>query len=210
MTTLAVLAKAPVPGRVKTRLCPPCRPAQAATIAEAALRDTLDAALATRADRVALVLDGPVPAGIGPAVDVLPQRVGDLGDRLAGAFADLGDAVVVIGMDTPQVGPARLDDALGAVSASRAVLGPATDGGWWLLGLPHCPEAAFVGVTMSRADTCRRQLEQLRACGVEPVITDRLRDVDHWSDAERVAAEAPGGRFAAVVAAVDAELAVRT
>ena len=102
---IAVIAKEPVPGRVKTRLCPPFSPAQAAELAEAALRDTLRTVRATAAARHVLVLDGRpgpwVPAGF----DVLAQRGDGLGSRLAAAFTDCvaacDEPVVLVGMDTP-------------------------------------------------------------------------------------------------------------
>lgn len=202
MTALAVIAKSPQPGRSKTRLCPPCTPAQAARVADAALRDTLDAARASPASRHVLVLDGPPLDRLDPAFDVLPQRGDGLAERLAAAFADVGGPLLLIGMDTPQVTPRLLDHALGRVDRDEAVLGAAADGGWWALGLPACPPGAFAGVPMSRADTCRRQLDRLRACGVDPRPLPVLSDVDHWPEAMAVAREAPGGRFARAVVAV--------
>ena len=207
MTALAVLAKSPQPGRSKTRLCPPCTPAQAAAVADAALRDTLDVARRTAASRCVLVLDGPPVRGAGHEVDVLPQRGDGLGERLAAAFDDVHEPMVLIGMDTPQLRVDLLDQALAAVAAGRPVLGAASDGGWWGLGLPSCPPEAFDGVPMSRDDTCRRQLAQLRACGIDPEPLPQLCDVDHWDDALLVAAEAPGGRFARTVEAIDRSLA---
>src|SRR5215207_1937346 len=105
--TLAVIAKVPAAGRVKTRLCPPCTPLEAARLAEASLRDVLDAMLATPAERRAVVLEGCAPAWLPPQLDVVSQRGDGLDERLAHAFADLGRALV-ISMDTPQVRPADL------------------------------------------------------------------------------------------------------
>lgn len=203
MTTLAVLAKAPVPGRAKTRLCPPCTPGEAARVADAALRDTLDVARSTVADRVVLVLDGGPLADADPTLEVIAQRGVGLGERLAAAFADIGGPVLLIGMDTPQVTTQVLDGALGQVDAATPVLGSAFDGGWWALGLPVCPADAFLGVPMSTATTARRQRDRLRSCGLVPAPLPVLRDVDHWSDALLVAAEAPAGRFARAVDAIE-------
>ncbi len=203
MTALIVLAKAPVAGRSKTRLCPPCTPEQAAVVAEAALRDTLDAAVRCAASRVVLVLEGRPPGGVDPRIEVLPQRCGGLGERLAAAFEDVGDPALLIGMDTPQIDRDLLDGALGLIAGGTPVLGPAPDGGWWALGLPTCPPGAFVGVPMSTPETARRQRARLRALGVVPVGLRELRDVDHWRDALVVAREAPGGRFARIVTELD-------
>ena len=92
---LLVLAKSPVPGKVKTRLCPPCTPEQAADLAEAALRDTLTAVGATPVVRRTVVLDGPVGPWLPAGFEVLPQRGDGLDERLAAAFDDAWSAAEV-------------------------------------------------------------------------------------------------------------------
>lgn len=234
---LLVIAKAPRPGRVKTRLCPPCTPRQAARLAAAALADTLEAVGRTPAVRRVLALDGVLEVGdppLPPGMCVVPQRGEGLGERLAAAFADTalpGVATLLVGMDTPQVTPALLAataDALVAVlpgepdvpgpDAARphrpwpdAVLGPAADGGWWALGLRD-PAAAEVlrTVPMSTPDTGRLTLEALRRRGLRVDPLPVLRDVDTVVDAVAVAGRAPDTRFARAVAAVLAGPAVGT
>src|SRR5947209_7097371 len=127
--TLAVIAKAPAPGRSKTRLSPPLSLGQAAQLAEAALGDTLAAISATRAQRKVLVLDGRPGPWLPDGFEVIEQRGGGLDERLAGAFADLSGPAVIVGMDTPQVSSTALERALGSLESSAAVLGPAADGG---------------------------------------------------------------------------------
>src|SRR5437879_13795216 len=84
---IIVVAKDPRPGRVKTRLCPPCSPTEAATLAEAALRDTLAAAVRTEpAGRVVLALDGEPGSWLPRGVDVIRQRGHGLAARLAAVF----------------------------------------------------------------------------------------------------------------------------
>ena len=200
---LIVLAKEPVPGRVKTRLCPPCTPAEAATLAAAALADTLDAALASGARRVVLALDGRPGAWCPPGVEVVGQGAGSLDRRLTTAWAAATSGpAVLIGMDTPQVTAADLDAALGALADHDAVLGPASDGGWWALGLRRPHPRAFAGVPMSRADTGARQHARLTALGLRTAPLPVRTDVDTWDDAVTVARAAPGGRFAAAVDAL--------
>jgi rSAM/selenodomain-associated transferase 1 len=208
---LVVLAKAPRPGRVKTRLCPPCTPEEAAHIAAAALADTMAAVQATPAVRRTLVVDADHPAPAGWSV--LAQRGGGLGERLAHAFADTalpGVPTLLIGMDTPQVTPAHLTAAarlLGAAEAKRrrsatdAVLGPAEDGGWWALGLRDPAHAVVLpGVPMSTAETGARTEAALRARGLRIAPLVVLRDVDTAADAWAVAARCgAGSRFAAAV-----------
>ena len=198
--TLAVIAKAPVAGRVKTRLCPPCTPAGAAALAAAALHDTLDAVRATPAVRRVLVLDGrPGPWAAG--VEVVAQRGAGLAARLAHAFADVGGPALVIGMDTPQVTPALLAAGLAALDRAPAVLGPAEDGGYWAIGLRRPDARVFAGVPMSTPTTGAHQRARLRALGLEVALLDTLRDVDDIDDARVIAALAPDGRFAAALAA---------
>jgi hypothetical protein len=206
MTALVVLAKAPRPGHSKTRLCPPCTPGQAAALARAALADTLAAARATSAERHVLVLDGPVGDWLPPGFEVLAQRGDGLDERLAHAFADAGGPALLIGMDTPQVTPRDLGEALERLGApgSDAVLGPAPDGGYWAVGLRVADERAFLGVPMSTAGTYRVQLERLRSLGLHVGRLPALRDVDRIADARAVAAMAPGGRFARALTLVEA------
>jgi rSAM/selenodomain-associated transferase 1 len=200
-----VIAKAPVPGRVKTRLCPPWTPPAAARIAAAALADTLDAAGATTAVRHTLVVDGAYDPPSGWAV--APQRGAGLGARLANAFADTalpGVPSVLIGMDTPQVTPEHLSAAAALLTgAADAVLGPAADGGWWALGLRDPAHGAALGaVPMSAPDTGARTVVALRARGLRLGFLPEMRDVDTAADAAAVAALCPAGsRFVAAVAA---------
>jgi uncharacterized protein len=196
---LAVIAKAPVPGRVKTRLCPPCTPAEAARLAEAALRDTLAAVLACSCRRRFLVLDGEPGEWADPAFELIPQRGETLDQRLAAAFEDTGGPTVLIGMDTPQVDPALLEEALGALTASGtdAVLGPALDGGYWAIGLRRADPRVFLGVPMSTAATADAQLDRLEALGLRVRVLPELRDIDLIEDAREAAREEGETRFAA-------------
>lgn len=206
---LVVLAKRPIPGRAKTRLTPPYTPLQAAALAAAALRDTLDAVLRTPVQRRVLALDGPPTKGLpglgSDGLELLPQRGDRLDERIANALADawVGAALplLLIGMDTPQVSPLLLTAALQRLlePGVDAVLGPATDGGFWALGVRRPHVDAVRGVEMSTTRTGREQLARLRAAGLTVRRLAQLRDVDTARDARVVAAGAPGGSFAAVL-----------
>jgi rSAM/selenodomain-associated transferase 1 len=198
---LLVLAKEPVPGRVKTRLCPPCSPATAASLAAAALADTLAAACASGADRVVLTLDGEPGPWCPPGVVVADQGGGSLARRLTTAWRHAAGPALLIGMDTPQITAAELDAALTALAAPGidAVLGPAADGGWWTVGLRRPHPAAFLGVPTSRSDTGQRQAARMAGLGLAVHMLDERIDVDTWADARVVAALAPWTRFAAAV-----------
>jgi rSAM/selenodomain-associated transferase 1 len=194
-----VLAKAPVAGRVKTRLCPPLTPQEAAEVAAASLQDTLDAVRAADVAERVLVVDGPLRAD---GFAVRPQVAGGLDARLGAAFdeaAGRGLPALLVGMDTPQLTPALLEQAARALLHADAVLGLAPDGGWWALGLRAPTGALLRGIPTSREDTGRQQLGRLREAGLAVAALPLLRDVDTASDARAVAALAPGGRFAAIV-----------
>jgi rSAM/selenodomain-associated transferase 1 len=199
---LIVLAKAPRAGRSKTRLSPPCTPREAADLARAALADTLDAALSTPATRHVLVLEGPSGRWLPAGYEVVAQRGDGLDERLAHAFADVGEAALLVGMDTPQVTPDELAAALTRLMApgTDAVLGPAPDGGYWAIGLREPDARAFLGVPMSTAHTGRAQLARLRALGLHVALLPARRDVDRIADARAVAELAPTGRFARALA----------
>jgi len=201
---LLIIAKAPVPGRVKTRLTPPCTPEQAAALARAALEDTLAAALAVGRDsRRVLVLDGRPGPWLPAGFDVVAQRGDGLAERLASAFADADGPAFLVGMDTPQVTPALLEAGLDAVAGGDAAFGPALDGGYWGIGLPRPDVRVFSGVPMSRDDTGAVQRGRLAVLGLRTVTLPPLRDIDTIADARAVAHRAPDGRFAAALAAIE-------
>lgn len=201
--TLLVIAKEPVPGRVKTRLTPPFTPQEAAALAEAALTDTLHAMLRVPARRRILALDGAPGPWLPPGFEVAPQASGGLDERITAAFAecDRGPALLV-GMDTPQIDPAVL--ACVGRDGHDAWFGPAGDGGFWALGLadPSRAGALVRGVPMSTDRTGAVQLGRLVGAGLSIGLLPVLRDVDTAADAASVAACCPpGSRFAAALAA---------
>ena len=201
---IIVMAKEPVPGRVKTRLCPPCTVGEAATLAAASLVDTLAAMAATPASWHTVALEGTagdwLPAGFG----VVAQRGTGLDERLAAAFTDAGTPSVAIAADTPQVTPALLGLALATLAEPGvdAVLGPTDDDGYWVLGLRRSDARAIVGVPMSSPLTLSTQRLRLDQLGLKVAELPRLRDVDSIDDARAVAATIPNSRFAAALAAM--------
>ena len=214
-TQVLVITKAPVPGRSKTRLSPPCTPEQAAGIAAAAVGDTLDAVRAAPVAGRVVALDGAPDDLDLDGFRVVPQTDGDLGTRLAAAFADaMADGPVptlLIGMDTPQVTPGLLVRCawlLESSHAGTAVLGTAPDGGWWALGLHSAePAAVLASVPMSRDDTAVRTRGALEAAGLTVLDLPALADIDHFPDAMAVDAECPPhSRTSRVVASVSTAL----
>ncbi|WP_327121553.1 DUF2064 domain-containing protein [Streptomyces sp. NBC_01341] len=198
VTTLLVIAKEPLPGKVKTRLTPPFSAEEAAELAAAALEDTLRTVLTLPVRRRVLVLEGRPGPWTPPGFDVLPQCAGTLDERIAAAFATCTGPALLIGMDTPQITPALLAPALSPAGwdGCDAWFGPAEDGGFWALGLAAPDPCLVRGVPMSRPDTGGLQRARLTGLGLAVRDLPPLRDVDTAEDAALVAAAAPHGRFA--------------
>lgn len=212
---LVVLAKRPVPGRVKTRLSPPYQPSEVASLAAASLRDTLDAVAAAPVEARVLAFDRAPRGWLRPGFTFLRQHGEGLDARLDAAFVDAYASrplpVLLVGMDTPQVDAALLAGAGRQLLAgdTDAVLGPASDGGYWTVGLRQPRAGAFAGVPMSVPDTYREQLRRLRSLGmrVRPLAT--RTDVDDEDTAHAVAAAAPDTWFARRLAELDEQRAER-
>ncbi|MGD1240506.1 TIGR04282 family arsenosugar biosynthesis glycosyltransferase [Mycobacterium seoulense] len=211
--TLLVVAKAPEPGRAKTRLAATVGDVAAAEIAAAALLDTLDAVAAAPVARRVVAMTGDLDAAAGAgeirqrleAFSVIPQRGDDFADRLANAHHDAADGhpVVQIGMDTPQVTAELLTDCARRLREAPAVLGPADDGGWWVLGL-RSPAAAdcLRTVPMSQPDTGLLTYRALHDMGIAVYPAPRLADFDFAADVAAVRqACGQASRFATVTRA---------
>jgi uncharacterized protein len=213
--TLLVVAKAPVPGRAKTRLGATVGDQIAAEIAAAALLDTLDAVTATPVATRVVALSGELEDAADAAeirrrltpFAVIGQRGNDFGDRLANAHADAaavdGHPVLQIGMDTPQVTAELLAECGRRLAESSAVLGLARDGGWWALGVrtPALAEG-LRDVPMSQPDTGALTLKSLHSNGIDVALLEELADFDIAADVAAVRADCrPGSRFAQITRA---------
>ena len=195
---VVVLAKSPVAGRVKTRLQPTFSGAEAAALAAAAIRDTLDAVAKLAARRIVLAWDGPHATWFSSELCVVPQRGSRLDERLEHVFEDVyateparEASVLLVGMDTPQLTARDLD----VVWDGDAVLGPSWDGGYWAIGFRRHIPGAIVGVPMSTARTGALQRNRLEGLGLRVGMLPVMRDVDEAEDAAAVARTAPDTRF---------------
>jgi len=211
--TLLVIAKAPEPGRAKTRLAATVGDRVAAEIAAAALLDTLDAVAAAPVAARVVAFTGDLDAAAGAAeirqrldsFAVIPQRGDEFADRLANAHADSADGypVLQIGMDTPQVTAELLTGCACELLDAPAVLGLARDGGWWVLGVaaPAMVECLRT-VPMSQPDTGELTCKALRDNGIDVIHVQTLADIDVVDDVAAVReACPPGSRFARVTRA---------
>lgn len=191
-----VLAKAPLPGFAKTRLCPPCSPQAAAQLAHAALLDTLSAVEAW-GGRSLLALDRCGTQFQVDCWDTVDQSDGPLGSRLDHVFSATFAAnppptsLFLVGMDTPQLQVDHLTDAFSALEHHDVALGPATDGGYWGIGFNAHVPGAFDGVPMSTDRTFEHQYARLCLLGCSVAVLSELSDIDTFPDAMRVGAAHP-------------------
>lgn len=211
-----LVAKAPVAGRVKTRLGALVGDDVAADLAAAALLDTLDACrVAGVAGHLSLAGDlsdavrGEEIRGALRGWTITPQVGGGFAERLVRAHADAGLGLVVqIGMDTPQVTAATLHEVADAMPGHDAVLAPATDGGWWALARRDPGVVRHLAqVPMSTKTTCADTQRALERAGATVAYAVAMTDVDTLHDADLVADLAPATRFAEAWQARRAEVA---
>ena len=209
-TIQAVLlfSKPPVAGRVKTRLIDPLTAVQAAELHAVFLADLVER---LSAQRFALVPVWAVEEG--EAIPPQPpggrrQAGGDLGERMRHTFSEvlLGDQApprtdlaVAIGSDLPQLGPERIEEAFGALAAGAdVVLGPATDGGYYLIGLgvEALRAALFEEVAWSTAAVLEQTLERCRAGGLAVMLLPEEEDIDTPEALARFLARLAAGEVA--------------
>ncbi|MDB4951066.1 MAG: hypothetical protein JWM27_3715 [Gemmatimonadetes bacterium] len=189
---MLVFVRAPVRGAVKTRLAAAIGPDAALRVyrrlAEHAVAAALPLAPAARVHVHYTPHDArdAVAAWLGADAEYHPQAGGDLGDRLRAAFEHAFAAgagrVVVIGSDLPDLTADHLRRAFRLLVDAPAVLGPARDGGYWLLGLRRPVPEVFDGIPWSTGEVFARTAERLHAAGMEPALLDELADVDEAAD----------------------------
>jgi uncharacterized protein len=206
VSLLIVLAKAPLAGQAKTRLCPPLTHDEAAMIAAASLSDTFAACRAVDAAHVITVFDGEPGQWVPTGISVVAQREGGLDVRLGHAFADVWstfpEPAVLIAMDTPHVDPQLLTEALHALTTHDCVFGPATDGGFWLIGLRAdlrvSPHELFAGVPMSKRHTGEAQRTRLAEHNLSVYELRELGDIDTIDDVRATAQAHPNLKMSIV------------
>jgi rSAM/selenodomain-associated transferase 1 len=186
---LVVIAKEPVPGAVKTRLAPLLGADGAARVAAAMLADTVAAMAEVDAEPwvcFAPPQARPRMARLAPGFGLLAQVEGDLGDRLAGCFAALlgsgAERVVIVGADTPQVPRATYEAAFALLDQADVVLGPAEDGGYYLVGAKAPLPELFVGVPMGTDAVLQVTMERAGRRRLRVGTVPMLRDLDRLED----------------------------
>lgn len=192
--TVAILAKAPLPGLTKTRLIPRLGAAGAAALQDWLLRRSVATALAAELGPVVLWgapdCTHPAFAGLGP-VRLHDQPAGDLGARMLAAVDPAAAGTLIIGTDCPLLTPALLRQAAAALAGHDAVVIPAEDGGYVLLGL-HRPEPRlFADIAWSTAQVMAQTRARLRELGWCWQELPALWDVDRPADVDRLRTALP-------------------
>ncbi|MEK7315287.1 MAG: TIGR04282 family arsenosugar biosynthesis glycosyltransferase [Candidatus Eisenbacteria bacterium] len=195
---LALFAKMPVPGRVKTRLAPPLSPAEAAAVARACLEDSLERFSRGRDATMTLYLEGTpdnalLALAARRAVPVRPQSPGSLGARLRAALESLlaegHPCALAIGSDSPTLPQARIGAAIGALRAHDAVLGPTEDGGYYLLGVSRPAWALLEDVPWSTAQVAQVTRQRAGDAGISLAELEAWYDVDDAATLRRALAD---------------------
>lgn len=181
---IALFARFPTPGAAKTRLHPVLSPEAAAALHARLVRRTL---ITIRASGLpyAVHITGASAARfadwLGPEVPLIDQGAGDLGDRMA----RVATPVVIVGADIPDLGVDHLREAAASVAAGRVVLGPAEDGGYYLIGLPAPADYLFEEMPWGTSGVLAETLARLGEQAVAPVLLPMLADLDRPEDLRR-------------------------
>jgi rSAM/selenodomain-associated transferase 1 len=195
---LAIMAKAPRPAEVKTRLCPPLEPAEAAALSRAFLLDRIEQVRGLDA-RLAIAYAPadarPVFEELAPDFALVPQRGCDLGARMAAAIEDLERAgaagAILVGTDSPTVPRELLGAAVRRLAAGDVdlVLGPSEDGGYYLIGLGAPRPELFADIAWSTGAVLPETRRRARALGLRTASLPPWFDVDTGADLERLERE---------------------
>lgn len=201
---VAIFAKAPTPGEVKTRLCPPLTPREAAALARCFLRDRI-AQVRALAGTTPVIAYAPASERdlferLAPGFVLRPQRGRDLGERMGSVLGDLlragHPAAIAIGTDTPTLPGALIQRAVDLAASDQAdlVLGPSEDGGYYLIGVRGDHAALFADVPWSTGAVLDVTLRRAEVANLRPALLPTWFDVDTPDDLSRLRAalaEAP-------------------
>ena len=182
---ICIFAKPPVAGQVKTRLAAVLGPEAAAQLAQAFLEDTIESVQALPWAQAALATTAAIEAD----VPVLLQGEGDLGariERVLRAALEKAPVAIAIGADAPAVPCRLLESARTALQDADVAIGPADDGGFYLLALRHCPDGLLRDLPWSSAQTLHATLERLRGLGLRTTLLEPWFDVDRAEDLDRL------------------------
>ena len=193
---LAVMLKAPFPGRVKTRLASAYPAESVVALYKALVEDTLDLAISAGLRTVAVCPsgdEGELSRWLPPAVDVVPQRGSGLAAALDSTFEQLCTSerrrVIAFNADSPHLPISRLESAFAALTGADVVIGPCDDGGYYLVGARQAHPGLFDSVAMGRASACDALHARAADLGLRVASIDAHYDVDVAADVVRLAGD---------------------
>jgi rSAM/selenodomain-associated transferase 1 len=199
---LAIMAKAPRPGHVKTRLAGALAADDVVALYECLIEDTLRLARSVRTDALAVVCpadDADDLATWFPGIDILAQRGQGLAAGLASVFRIFGDrgyrSIIALGGDSPHLDRETIEDAFRRLDVADVVVGPTIDGGYYLVGAGVADGALFDEGTLGTGRALDSLLTRARERGLRVALTAEAYDVDEQDDLERLADDlrlAPG------------------
>ena len=194
-TALAVMAKKPIVGAAKTRLCPPLQPAEAAAFYEALLKDTI--ALCTRIKGIDLAVAVSPPEATGYFEEItsagtilIPIDCPDIGKCLEvtlGSLLDAGYAkAIAINSDGPSLPGEYISSAVELLDTNDLVLGPGEDGGYYLVGLKQIQPELFSEIDWSTPNVLRQTLVKANNLSLSVAQVPVWYDIDTWGDLNRL------------------------
>lgn len=199
MRRLLIFVKEPIPGQVKTRLAAEIGADAACQVYRRCVERTLER-LSVLRDEITLYVEpaeaiGGIQAWLGSAWPVQPQRGATLGERLAHAtdrtFAEGMHRVIVIGTDSPWLDGVLIEEAFSAMEQADLVLGPAVDGGYYLVGLAKPAPGLFRGIAWSTSQVLDQTLATARTLGRTASLLPEGYDIDRRTDLQRWMQEDP-------------------
>lgn len=192
---LILFAKAPIAGRVKTRLTSDCTDQQAADIASLLMQASIEKAIKAWPGNVLLsaAIDGEHPFFTEMTarynVNMVRQSEGHLGEKMRHALATYGYPAAILGCDAPHVSENSLREAHARLAGGESVIGPADDGGYYFIGLANEADELFENKAWGTSSVLTQTLEEAKKTGQQLRLLDSLNDVDEWPDLQAVASE---------------------
>lgn len=182
---VVLFTRFPEPGRAKTRLIPALGAERAAQLHRVLTERTVQAVRSSGLMLELRTTGAPTAAfeeWLG-RLSIIDQGEGDLGNRLSRAGPPY--PTIFIGADAPDLTPALLQLAAHELQNASAVIGPAEDGGYWLLGLSHPVDAVFEGIEWGTSSVFGQTMDRLAAARIDPVLLPKLADCDRPEDLAR-------------------------
>ncbi len=194
-TALIIMAKQPLVGSTKTRLCPPLEPAEAAVVYEALLLDTIE--LCSDLDGIHLAVAVTPPSAVGyfesitpSGATLIPVDCPDIGhclQQVIGQLLESGyDKVLALNSDGPSLPAAYIYQAVYNLNHHEMVLGPGEDGGYYLIGLKRLHKDLFIEIDWSTPRVLPQTISKIEMLGLDSVMLPYWYDIDTWDDLLRL------------------------